>query len=56
MNTTTSIPYVMRDMNKKNIDSIMQFDLTWRNKKSSKALHLAVIGGLIFVWMLSQTF
>ena len=52
MNTT--IPYVMRDMNKSNIDSIMQFDLTWRQKKSSKSLHLAIIGGLSIVWMLAQ--
>ncbi|MBT8440340.1 MAG: hypothetical protein HKP55_03625 [Gammaproteobacteria bacterium] len=50
----TSIPYVMRDMNKSNIDNIMQFDLTWRQKKSSKSLHLAIIGGLTFVWMLAQ--
>jgi len=52
MNTST--PYVMRDMNKSDIDSIMQFDLTWRQKKSSKGLHLVIIGGLSLVWILAQ--
>ena len=46
--------YIMKDQNRNCIDNIMDFDLTWRQKKSSKSLHMAIIGGLSVVWMLAQ--
>lgn len=47
-------PYIMRDQYKKNIDSIMQYDLTWRQKRSNKSMHLSIFAGLTIVAFLSQ--
>lgn len=50
----TPVTYIMRDQNKNSIDNIMQYDLTWRQKKSDKSLHLSIIAGLSLLAIMSQ--
>lgn len=52
MNTATH--YIMKDQNKNTIENIMQFDLTWRQKRSNKSMHFSIIAGLSIVSLLSQ--
>ena len=46
--------YIMKDQNKNCIDSIMNFDLTWRQKRADRSMHLSIIAGLTIVSFLSQ--
>ena len=36
------------------IDNIMNFDLTWRQKRVDRSMHLSIIAGLTIVSLLSQ--
>lgn len=50
----TNNHYIMKDQNKNCIDNIMNFDLTWRQKRVDRSMHLSIIAGLTFVSFLSQ--
>jgi hypothetical protein len=46
--------YIMKDQNRNCIDNIMDFDLTWRQKRADRSMHLSIIAGLTIVSFLSQ--
>ncbi len=50
----TNHDYIMKDQNKNCIDNIMNFDLTWRQKRVDRSMHFSIIAGLTIVSFLSQ--
>ncbi|MGD2117317.1 MAG: hypothetical protein PVG66_03085 [Chromatiales bacterium] len=46
--------YIMQDQAKNAVNSIMQYDLTWRQKKATTSMHLSIIAGLSVISFLSQ--
>ena len=46
--------YIMHDQNKNSIDSIMDYDLTWRQKRSNKSMHFSIFAGLSLLSLFSQ--
>ena len=50
----TSVPFIMRDQHRMNIDDIMQYDLTWRQKTTNRSLHMSIVFGLAVVSLVSQ--
>lgn len=50
----TSVPFIMRDQHRLNIDDIMQYDLTWRQKSTNRSLHMSIVFGLTVVSLISQ--
>jgi hypothetical protein len=44
----------MRDQAKNSVDSIMQYDPTWRQKKATTSMHLSIVAGLTLISFLSQ--
>jgi len=50
----TKPQYIMKDQNHETIDNIMQYDLTWRQKRSNKSMHFSIIAGLTIVSFVSQ--
>ena len=49
-----SINYIMRDQHRGSIDDIMNYDLTWRQKRSNRSMHLSIIAGLSVLSFISQ--
>ena len=46
--------YIMQDQARNSVDSIMQYDPTWRQKKASTSMHLSIVAGLTIISFLSQ--
>ncbi len=46
--------YIMKDQNRNTIENIMQYDLTWRQKRSNTSMHFSILVGLSIVSLISQ--
>ena len=46
--------YIMQDQNKNSIESIMRYDLTWRQKRTNTSMHFSILAGLSIVSLVSQ--
>jgi len=48
------IDYIMKDQTRGTVDAIMNYDLTWRQKRSNRSLHLSVLAGLTVLSLITQ--